>query len=172
MSCSNLTSGLACACDCGMGGIQAIYIAEQDNIVSYTTSTGTITGLTMTTATKFYEYCLDQNRNVATFVETLTNDMANGSSYFLQLLDFRLTKREVSKRNNLALLNCKKLAVIITDNNGESYVMGIDKGARLMSIASPTGAAKGDHNGYNVQIQGEEAVAAYSITAAVIAAHI
>jgi hypothetical protein len=60
----------------------------------------------------------------------------------------------------LADLVKSRLSVIVVDNNGNYFAMGHTLGAEATGGVVATGTAKGDLNGFQIQLTAEEAIPA------------
>jgi hypothetical protein len=139
------------------GGLSSIYVTNFSNVASYTTnSIGTITGLTMQTGTSFVQ--LQSTRDTSTFTEDETISIENGTNFFTQKVEIYIPRRDAAKRNSVFLLSSgqPQLIVIVTDLNGNSWLLGLTQGAYLMSNKGGTGKKKADANGYTLEIEAEE----------------
>lgn len=171
-NCSTLlTGGIAKGCENNTGGIQKIYIADACSVESITAANGEISDITMVTdspAPLFYEFSF--NRNTSEFTENATVNVENGSLYYAQTVTLVIPRREVAKRNVLALLMNKDMAVIVKDQNGLYWYMGEVNGMLVTELPSGTGKAKGDLNGYTITLTGEEPAQAQQVEEAAVLA--
>jgi len=156
MACNQL-SAITFTCLDNTGGLSSIYVTNFSNVASYTTnSIGTITGLTMQTGTSFVQ--LQSTRDTSTFTEDETISIENGTNFFTQKVEIYIPRRDAAKRNSVFLLSSgqPQLIVIVTDLNGNSWLLGLTQGAYLMSNKGGTGKKKADANGYTLEIEAEE----------------
>jgi hypothetical protein len=153
MSC-NLTSGIQLSCRDNVGGVATAYITDFTNIASITKSTGdTITAISGSGT--FYEFQLI--RTSSQYTETVNASLENGTVFYTQELVTYFAKLSQDKRNILkTLAQSPRLAVVIVDNNGDSFYLGETYGMFVSAGTSVTGKALGDANGYNITFQALE----------------
>jgi hypothetical protein len=153
MSC-NLTSGIQLSCRDNVGGVATAYITDFTNIASITKNTGdTITQISGSGT--FYEFQLI--RTSSQFTETVNASLENGTVFYTQELVTYFAKLSQDKRNILkTLAQSPRLAVVIVDNNGDSFYCGETYGMFVSAGTSQTGKALGDANGYNITLQALE----------------
>jgi hypothetical protein len=167
MSCVSFSGGIAKTCDNNIGGVVKLYLTDFDNVLSYTASGGTVSSITMATASSFYEF--NFNRNSATYTEDLVKSVEAGSALFEQTLTVTIPKREVSKRNTLALLTQRDLAVIFQDANGLYWYPGKVEGMYLSESTSTSGTARADGSNYVITLKGFELDRAEGVASGIIA---
>lgn len=171
-ACDLITGGIACGCENNLGGISEILITDYCNLVSITTGTasneGIVTAISLTASNCFYEYCF--NKNTSSLVEQAIVSIENGSLFYQQTGTVVIPRREVAKRNALAMLMQKNLLVIVKDQNGLYWLIGEQNGANVTDVNSTSGVVKGDLNGYTITILGEEPFQAKEVDPTIIAA--
>lgn len=143
-------------------------MTDFDNVVSYTQSGGTVSAITMASASYFYEF--NFNRNSATFTEDLVKSVESGSALFEQTITVTIPKRDVAKRNTLALLTQRDLAVIFRDSNNLYWYAGQVEGMYLSESTSTSGTAKADGSNYVLTLKGFEQDRAYGVTPGIVSA--
>ena len=153
MSC-NLTAGIQLSCRDNVGGVATAYITDFTNIISITQNSGdTITAISGTGI--FYEFQLI--RTSSQYTETVNASLENGTVFYTQELVTYFAKLSQDKRNILkTLAQSPRLAVVIVDNNGDSFYLGETYGMFVSAGTSVTGKALGDANGYNITFQALE----------------
>ena len=153
MSC-NLTSGIQLSCRDNVGGVATAYITDFTNIASITKNTSdTITQISGSGT--FYEFQLI--RTSSQYTETVNASLENGTVFYKQELVTYFAKLSQDKRNILkTLAQSPRLAVVIVDNNGDSFYLGETYGMFVSAGTSVTGKALGDANGYNITLQALE----------------
>lgn len=166
MSCVSFSGGISKTCDNNVGGVIKLYLTDFDNVLSLTASGGTVSSITMATASKFYEFSF--NRNSATYTEDLVKSVEAGSALFEQTLTVTIPKREVSKRNTLALLTQRDLAVIFQDANGLYWYPGKVEGMYLSESTSTSGTARADGSNYVLTLKGFELDRAEGVSSGII----
>ena len=167
MSCISFSGGISKDCSNNIGGLSKLYLTDLDNITGITQSGGTVSSIGMLGATTFYEFHF--NRNSATFTEDLVKSVEAGSALFEQTVTVTIPKREVSKRNTLALLTQRDLAVIVKDSNGLYWYAGESEGMYLSESTSTSGTAKADGSNYVLTLKGFEMERAPGVDASIIA---
>ena len=138
------------------------------SVTSYTESTGTVSAITMATASYFYEFQF--NRNSSEFTENLVKSVEAGSALFEQTVTVTIPKRDRLKRNTLALLTQRDLACVVKDSNGIYWYIGAVEGVYLSEGTSTTGKAKADGSNYVLTLKGFEVAQAPAVTGSVILA--
>ena len=168
MACVSFSGGIAKNCENNVGGLTKLYLTDLDNIVSIAESGGTVSTITMASASYFYEF--EFNRNSATFTEDLLKSVEAGSALFEQTITVTIPRREVAKRNTLALLTQRDLAVIIKDSNGLYWYPGVSEGVYLSESTSTSGTAKADGSNYVLTLKGFEADRAPGVDGSIVGA--
>jgi len=168
MSCVSFSGGITNDCSNNMGGVTKVYLTDFANIVTYTESGGTVSAITMASASYFYEFQF--NRNSAEFTENLTKSVEAGSALFEQTITITIPKRDRLKRNTLALLTQRDLAVIVKDSNGQYWYPGAVEGVYQSEGTSTSGKAKADGSNYVVTLKGFEQAQAPVVESGIIAA--
>ena len=166
MACVSFSGGIAKDCENNIGGLTKLYITDFDNVVSYVQSGGTVSTITMASASYFYEF--EFNRNSAAFTEDLVKSVEAGSALFEQTVTVTIPRRDVKKRNTLALLTQRDLAVIIKDSNGLYWYPGAVEGLYLLESTSTTGTAKADGSNYTLTLKGFEVDRAFGVSSSII----
>lgn len=172
MSCVSFSGGISNDCANNIGGVTKLYLTDFANVTSYTESGGTVSAITLTASSYFYEFRF--NRNSASFEETLSKSVENGSALWDQKVTVSIPKRDVAKRNTLALLTQRDLAVVIKDSNGILWYLGAVEGMYLSEQKGTSGTKKEDGSKYELTLQGYEvnqapALASASIITALLA---
>jgi hypothetical protein len=134
--------------------VSTAYITDFTNIASITKNTGdTITQISGSGT--FYEFQLI--RTSSQYTETVNASLENGTVFYTQELVTYFAKLSQDKRNILkTLAQSPRLAVVIVDNNGDSFYLGETYGMFVSAGTSVTGKALGDANGYNITLQALE----------------
>lgn len=167
MACISFSGGIANDCENNVGGVTKLYLTDLANITTYTESGGTVSAITMATASYFYEF--EFNRNSATFNEDLVKSIEAGSAVFEQTATVTIPRRDVAKRNTLALLTQRDLAVIIKDSNSLYWYPGMVEGMYLSEATSTSGTAKTDGSNYVLTLKGFEEDRAPGVDSTIIA---
>jgi hypothetical protein len=172
MACE-LTSGIS-SIDCrdNQGGIAYIYIASVvAQPATITETAGQVTGIsyngTPVSSSNFFKFAV--NKQTSSFTETMTASSENGTVFFQQDVNVVFRKLESAKRDVIKLLaSATDLLVVVKDNNGKFWSVGITRGAELSAGTGATGTAYGDLNGYNLTFTGYEIAPSYEVAAALV----
>lgn len=153
MAC-DLTTGRAIACFDQVGGVKAVYFSTDAlGAITYdVTDTDVITD--MAGSPEFFQYDLKGNAN--TYVETITKDISNGTSFFDQVLTVQFPKLDKKTHKELKLLVYASPTVIVEDYNGNQFVMGLANQADANGGTVVTGGARGDFAGYTLTMNAQE----------------
>ena len=172
MACISLTKGRGLPCDRITGGIKYVYFGVYDDFDSAAVtgevfgtgivwSAGAITDIEMGDASgNLYRYALP--RGESSLTETIVGSTENGTIYYTPSISLKLNQLEADYQNQLKLLATTKLIIFAQLNqqytNGHDVIvcMGPENGMRLNSGTDVSGAAWGDHNGYNWTFDGME----------------
>ncbi len=164
-----LTQGFS-AIDCskGKGGIEEILITEFVNVASSTITAGEVTALGQEVGTDFHRYELVEE--VGGFDTTETHNLQAGSLFYETVLNFTLNVMEAAKSEELKLAALNRLVIIIKDNNGRDWCMGLERGANKAggTNTASSGVAFGDLNGYTLGFTSKEGSYLPEVQAAVI----
>lgn len=175
--CNALTAGLNKSCDTNAGGVNKIYVTDFDNVTGITIGAATspqtgdwVDAITMGGSTKFWE--VQTNKNVCNFTETVSVDMANGTTFFNQVITLELSRRETTKRDFIEKLVAgqKALRLIVLDSNGNYWFFGYAEGSYVTAIEGGSGTAKADKNGYTVTFTAMEPDQAYQVDPTIVSA--
>ena len=167
MACVSFSGGISLNCENNIGGLTKLYLTDFDNVVSLASAGGTISTITLATASKFYEF--EFNRNSATFTEDLVKSVEAGSALFEQTVTVTIPRRDVQKRNTLALLTQRDLACIVKDSNGFFWYPGETEGLYLSEATSTSGTAKADGSNYVLTLKGFEVDRSQGVAPGIIA---
>ena len=107
MACVSFTGGISNDCSNNIGGITKLYITDLANVTTLTSASGTVSAITMATGSVFYSFAF--NRNSATYTEDLVKSVEAGSALWEQTVTVKIPRRDVTKRNTLALLTNRDL---------------------------------------------------------------
>jgi len=165
MACE-LTASHAIDCRDSVGGIKNIYVANFDNVTSFTPVAGEITAITQEALTNFYIYNLEKENGA--FTETQTGSLENGTTFYEGELTFSVKKMGKVLREELRLMALSRLFIIIETNNGEYFSLGANYGADMLSSTAATGTAFGDLNGYSLTFSSKDKVPMYEVDSTVV----
>jgi hypothetical protein len=165
VSCA-LTSDYSFGCDVGTGGAKEVWLIEFNNVTAMVESSGNITSITKASGKIFRKYQLV--RETATFEETITGNIANGTIFYDQKGTIIINKQNIAVRNEILLLARNFLIAIVHDQNDTYRLFGRNNGLRLESGSAATGTAWGDRNGYTLDFTGKEPELAPFVDSSVI----
>lgn len=182
-TCTQALGGIQLDCTTSQGGIKKVWIARYDDVkpelkVMTPTENEIYNGLptdykmvTFTGATtvkdnfKVFEF----RRGTASMTETHTADETTGNNYVTAELNLVFTKKDTTKRVEMAALSVGQLAVIVLDSNGKYWYMGYDDYVSASAGGSETGTAKSDRNAFTITLKTESATYCYEVDPAVMA---
>lgn len=158
MSCL-ITQGMTLGCKDSQGGIQYLYIANMPNYDEIVVDgNGKIVSLDLAAvpvAITFFKY--ETPKQTSSLTETITATIENGTVLYDQQVTFIFNKMEAATRNKIMLLaENQSLLVVVKDANNAFWVVGVERGAELISGSQTTGVAFSDRNGGEIVLQGLE----------------
>lgn len=164
MACLQTLNGLGRTCDSSIGGINEVYIANYEDVVSvqYSTDNSEITGITMASDAKFKKYWF--RKGTGSLTKTL-NISESGSNFVQSDLVLQFDKMETRKRIEMAALAVGDLAVLVKDANGVVWFLGEQSAVRASAGDGQTGTARADGNRYTITLQDENASFPKAVTA-------
>lgn len=170
MACNSLTNILR-GCSNNLGGIKAVYIAPEESVTGFTESNGTITAIGMSAGTvnfNTYEFTKDGG----SYLSELAVDETAGSSVWNQTVTITIPRREVAKRNSIALLaeGQRQLKIIVKDSNGLYWYFGANNSMTLTTVAGGSGENRAAGSSYVLTFIGVEEEDAYEVDSTIITA--
>ena len=168
MACNTSLTSILKSCDNNTGGVVKFYIAPSEFVTSTTVSAGTVTAISMSGSSKFVEYQF--NKNTANYVEEAVISLENGSTFFKTTVTLSIPRREVAKRNSIALVAAgqRDLKIIVKDGNGLYWYVGYANSANLTALGEGSGTAKGDGSKYALNFESEEPELMYEVNSSII----
>lgn len=154
MAICDFSTGFSLDCRNSIGGVGQVWIAELDNIASYTVVSGVVTAMAMNSGKVFYNYKL--RRNTSEAKADIAGDVSNGAGYINQSVQLQLDRFDVAKRNEIRVLAQQPCVIIVKDKNGLLSVYGIVNGLDLSTGTGGTGKEANSLNGFNLTFTGEE----------------
>lgn len=172
MACSNLTAGFTLDCNDANGGIEKIFIANGP-VESITEATGLVSAITVggsaLAPSDFFVF--ETPRQTSAANETATISQENGTVFYDQSVTMVFNKMEAAKRNQLLLMaEATSMIVVVKDNNGKYFSIGLERGAYTSAATTTSGTAYGDRNGYEITISGLETAPMYEVTGTIVEA--
>ena len=165
MAC-DITAGRAEVCKDSVGGLKNVYFTNYDEITGYTydvTNTDVIATVTGAATINAFKYEL-KGANV--FDQTVTSSRDNGTTYTEQNLTVVLKKQDIATHKELKLLSYGRHRAIVEDYNGNFFLLGLEHGVELETMAIGSGTVMADLNGYTLTLKGMEKIPANFIDAA------
>jgi hypothetical protein len=137
--------------------LNAIYFINDLNLaqLSYDTADTDVIDQLATTAVSAYKYDLKGTSN---FEQNITSSRENGTTFFEQVLNVVLKKQDPDTHKEVKLLAWAKPVIVVEDNNGNAWVMGLEHGSEVTGGSIVTGSAFGDLTGYNITLTANERV--------------
>lgn len=162
-----LTEGIPIECMDNTGGIKNVFIApyEDETVFTYDTDNSilTVTNVGLT----FYEFKF--RPQTSSYSEEGTHSVENGTNFWTQALAMIFHKMDSTKRNTILLLAQTSMHVVVEDQNGLYWWLGLANGANTTASTNSAGQAYGDLNGYNITITGLEPLPANELSATAFA---
>jgi hypothetical protein len=166
MACT-LTKGRNEPCKDVVGGITAVYFADFDTLGAITydaTDTDVIDSFGGTPT--WFKFDV---RGTSSFEQAVTSSRDNGTTFYEQTLTLNFKKLSKQTHNEVKLLAYARPHVIVEDNNGNKFMMGLEYGAEVTGGSIATGAAMGDMSGYSLTFSGQEKIPANFVDATITA---
>lgn len=142
MAC-NITLGRLEGCKDSVGGLKAAYLI---NFEAATYAVANSVATVNETTPAAYKYDL---RGTSTFEQSLTSSRENGTTYAEQTLTLSLKSQDAATHKEIMAMAHGRPKILVEDNNGDVWVMGVQHGCELTASTS-TGAAMGDKSGYEL----------------------
>lgn len=163
MAC-DLTFGRLEPCKSSNGGIVAAYfitsgLIDPADVVYDGADTDLIDSITGTITAVKYDL-----RGTNTFEQTVTSSRENGTTFVEQKLSLMLKKLTVQDHKELKLLCYGRPQVILQDNNGNLFLLGLQHGLDVTTMGISSGTNLGDFSGYKIELVGMEPIPANFLT--------
>jgi hypothetical protein len=170
MACEALET-IVKSCDNNSGGIEKIWINQQDNITSIDlddTNTWTIDAITLASGAPDYTP-FEIRRNTGSYVEDAAIDLVNGSSYVTATISLMFHRRDQDKSQAIKILGAGQqyLNAIVKDMNGKYWYFPF---LQLSAVGEGSGTTRADGSKYSVTLIAENDFLAYEIESAAVAA--
>ena len=166
MACT-LTKGRNEPCKDVVGGITAVYFADFGTLgePAYdVTDTDVIDSFGGTPT--WFKFDV---KGTSSFEQTVTSSRENGTTFYEQTLTLNFKKLSKQTHNEVKLLAYARPHVIVEDNNGNKFMMGLEYGAEVTGGSIATGAAMGDMSGYSLTFGAQEKIPANFVDATITA---
>tara|TARA_R100000353_G_scaffold157194_1_gene116235 strand:+ start:3356 stop:3871 length:516 start_codon:yes stop_codon:yes gene_type:complete len=155
MACTLTINGRAFPCKDKIGGIKRVWIKQFD-----ADDWGSITAGVIAAASAIEVFGFELTKNSGSFQQTVTASVENGTVFYSQVLELSMPNLVAADNVEIADLLKNRLCVIVQDNNDNYFLMGHTTGAEATGGTVGTGTAKGDLNGYQIQLTAEEVIPA------------
>lgn len=167
MSCKSLSAGRRESCKDQVGGLKAIYFidqAESTDVNDYTFTDEKITGMNSNDI-QLYKYELKSFNS--SFEQSNEVSRENGTSFFTQTSTIVLKSQDEATQKEMIALSKTSPQAIIQDQNDNYLYLGLRNNLDV-SVATSTGTALGDLNGYTLTVTGLEPEMAKFVDPAII----
>jgi len=170
MACEALES-IVKSCDNNTGGIEKIWINQQDNISGITldnTNTWTNEANTLVGGAPYFTE-VDIRRNTGSYTEEAAIDLINGSSYVTAVINLMFHRRDQDKSQAIKILGAGQqyLVAIVKDMNGKYWYF---PQLQLTATGEGSGVTRADGSKYSVTLTSEVEFLAYEIEPAAVTA--
>ena len=168
MACEALET-IVKSCDNNSGGIEKIWINQQDNIASIDlddTNTWTIDAITLAGGAPDYTP-FEIRRNTGSYTEDAAIDLVNGSSYVTATISLMFHRRDQDKSQAIKILGAGQqyLNAIVKDMNGKYWYFPY---LQLSAVGEGSGTTRADGSKYSVTLIAENDFLAYEIEEAAV----
>lgn len=166
MACT-LTKGRNEPCKDVVGGITSVYFADFGDLgtITYDSSDTDVIDAFGGTPT-WFEFKVKGN---SSFEQAVNSSRENGTTFFEQTLNLTFKKLSKQTHNELKLLAYARPHIVVEDNNGNKFMMGLEYGAEVSGGSIATGAAMGDLSGYTLTFTAQEKIPANFVDATITA---
>ena len=149
-----------------MGGVLKCFIidaAAADTAWSVTSGVATEDSAWAAGTTTLDYYTYELARGSASFNQEVQATPANGSVAFVQTLTFSAPTMTAADNLIFHTLIKNRCSVVVLDNNGNYWLMGLNNGCDVTAGTFGLGQAPGDLNGYTLTFTAEEQAPAPSV---------
>jgi hypothetical protein len=152
-----------------VGGLRAMYLINYQIAPTDITYDATNTDMidAITNVDSLYKFDL---RGENSWEQDVITDPSAGTTFYKQKLAIRLKKHDAATSKNLKLLAYSRPHIVIQDNNGRFYIMGLTNGVDVTGGSIAQGAKMGDFSGYSLTLEADEKCYANHLDAATEAA--
>jgi hypothetical protein len=159
MSCA-ITSGYSIECRESVGGIETIYLIENDYLYDasgnsrVTSVSGVVTALTKATGKKFWKF--EVPRATSTANNGITSSIENGTFFYTHQVIFPINSRSADVRNIVTTLAKNRLTFVTKEGDNVFRMYGKEFGLQLEASESGSGTSLQDRNGYLLTFSSQE----------------
>ena len=170
MACEALET-IVKSCDNNSGGIEKIWINQQDNIDTFTldaTDTYTIDAITLNAGAPDYT-AFEIRRNTGSYTEDAAIDLVYGSSYVTATINLLFHRRDQDKSQAIKILGAGQqyLNAIVKDMNGKYWYFPF---LQLSAVGEGSGTTRADGSKYSVTLLAEMDQLSYEVEEAAVLA--
>lgn len=152
MACQLINSARSIDCARGIGGVETVYLASRSTVSGITEDVNfVITGITMSGASKFYEY--EMTQETANYTDTPSAELANGSLFYEQILSLVFNRANSTLRNQIKVIAEGATIAIVKTRNGDYILLGEEGGLEINGGEGGSGTAAGDRNGWTLTLR-------------------
>lgn len=160
MSCLRFNQEVASACRNAQPGVSTVYIGNYDSVLSFTTDTAGVilSGLTVsgeTSGNKFL-YELAQNKGVASFIDTATINIANGTAISVPKLVIKTVGLDPNVITIYKELLQARVVAVVKTIDGKYYALGFNNGLDATVATIGSEAAVDGFKGGSFELTGSE----------------
>jgi hypothetical protein len=136
-------------------GITANYMYRESSPGVYIVDTGFSESIDYVNFVQYlYKFELKSNENV--YDQEIVSSRENGTTFFRQTLTIKLKKQDIATHNAVKTLAYAKPRILVENNEGQFFLVGLLRGCDLTAGSINNGAALGDFSGYSLTFQAEE----------------
>jgi hypothetical protein len=161
MAC-NLTAAIALDCLDSIGGVKTLWVSTDFDYTSVTA--GATAGITAVSGGTGSFFQIEVAKDVASFTETFTVSNTNGTAFFEQAVTIPVQHLSSAKRQQIQLLTYNRASrVLVEDNQGAYWLIGLTRGCTLTTGSTTTGTAVGDATQYSLVLTAQEPEMAFEV---------
>ena len=152
--CDFITTGRTEPCKDSVGGIDAVYFLDRDELANFNIdSNGVLTSVGTNSDNDIFKY---QVRGNSTYTENIQSSRENGTTVFEQVLELTFKKLTKEDHSDVKKIAISRPYIIIVDNNENAFLAGTEFGIDVTGGTIVTGAAMADMSGYTLTFTGME----------------
>lgn len=162
MACT-ISSGRKLACKKSVGGLKAVYFADYDTLGGVTETDTEVSAFLGTPA--WYQFDL---KGSSSLESSITSSRESGTTFYTQTLSLTLPYLDAATQEQIKILAWGNPHVVVEDNNGNFFIVGLEHGAEVTGGTIVTGAGMGDLSGYTLTFEAQEKFAPKFVTIAIV----
>lgn len=150
MACNPITSAIGRDCNRSIGGVETVYITEFSNVTGITSTGVTVTAISMSGSSKFYEFKME--RETANFTNAPSINIPNGVNMYAEVLTIVFNNPDSAKLTAIKNMSKTNLIAIVKLRNNTYRILGATNDGLIQSGGEGgSGTAATDRNGYSLQ---------------------